>query len=206
MKSCKPVVSPGTSVQKKLLDGDEELSKEDHGLFRKGVGKLMWLLPIRPDLSFAVKELARSLQGPTSECMSKLKHVLRYLQGTKGFKHKLRPSITLPSYEKPSPDIIAYVDSDWAGCHTTRRSTSGGVLQILGSTFHHFSRTQATVALSSAEAELCAITSGVAEALGFRSLLQETELFTNINLHAFTDSHQANQLLQETALQRKQNT
>ena len=129
----------------------------------------MWLLPIRPDLSFAVKELARSLQSPTSECMSKLKHVLRYLQGTKGFKHKLRPSISLPAYEKSSIDILAYVDSDWAGCHKTRRSTSGGVLQMLGSTFHHFSRTQATVALSSAEAELYAITSGVAEALGFSS-------------------------------------
>ena len=59
---------------------------------------------------------------------------------------------------------------------------------MLGSTFHHFSRTQATVALSSAEAELYAITSGVAEALGFKSFLQETELFTTINLHAFTDS------------------
>jgi hypothetical protein len=100
--------------------------------------------------------------------MSKLKHVLRYLQGTKGFRHQLRPFISLPAYEKSSIDILAYVDSDWAGCHKTRRSTSGGVLQMPGSTFHHFSRTQATVALSSAEAELYAITSGVAKSIRFQ--------------------------------------
>ena len=34
-------------------------------------------------------------------------------------------------------------------------------------------------------AELYAIASCVAEALGFESFLQEAELFTNINLHVF---------------------
>jgi len=101
----------------------------------------MWLLPIRPDLCYSVKKLARSLQSPTVECMSKLKRVLRYLQGTKNFKRVIRPSMTLPSYEKSSIDIGVFVDSDWAGCHKTRRSTSGGLLQLLGSTFRHFSRT-----------------------------------------------------------------
>ena len=47
-----------------------------------------------------------------------------------------------------SLDIVCYVDSDWAGCSKTRKSTSGRTAQILGSDMIHTSRTQATVALS----------------------------------------------------------
>jgi hypothetical protein len=60
--------------------------------------------------------------------------------------------------------------------------------------------------LSSAEAELYAITSGVAEALGFRSFLQETELFNNINLHAFTDSSPGKSTASRDGTSKKQNT
>ena len=64
-----------------------------------------------------------------------------------------------------SLDIVCYVDSDWAGCSKTRKSTSGRTAQILGSDMIHTSRTQATVALSSGEAELYAIGQGTSDAL-----------------------------------------
>lgn len=38
---------------------------------------------VRPDCSYAVKELSRDVKGPTIESLSKLKHLLRYLSGTK---------------------------------------------------------------------------------------------------------------------------
>ena len=40
-------------------------------------------------------------------------------------------------------DSVA-VDSDWAGCRTTRKSTSGCVIELLGCPIHAFSRTQGT--------------------------------------------------------------
>ena len=44
-------------------------------------------------------------------------------------------------------DIDGFVDSDWAGCRTTRKSTIGTVVQLLNSTVSCGSRTQGTIAL-----------------------------------------------------------
>ena len=64
-------------------------------------------------------------------------------------------------------------DSDWAGCKTTRRSTSGGCLMVGGHLIKSYSRTQSIVALSSAEAELYGMVEGVTRAKGLRTLAFE---------------------------------
>jgi len=85
------------------------------------------------------------------------KRLLKYTQtGTKHYKQ------TLPA--KAVPDLSAYVDSDCAGCPKTKRSTTGLLITLRGTTTSYGSRTQATIALSSAEAELYAINTGAAEA------------------------------------------
>ena len=66
-----------------------------------------------------------------------------------------------------------YVDSDWAGCKSTRRSTSGGGIKIGWHAIKTWSSTQATVALSSAEAELYSMTKGAAQTLGVMALAQD---------------------------------
>ena len=51
-------------------------------------------------------------------------------------------------------EILVYTGSDWAGCQRTRRSTNGGAVMYGSCLVAHWSRTQVSVALSSAEAEL----------------------------------------------------
>ena len=63
-----------------------------------------------------------------------------------------------------------YTDTDVAGCTTTRRSTSGGCALLNGSLAKHWSKTQSTIALSSGDAELAGIGSGMAQAWGIQSL------------------------------------
>ena len=58
-----------------------------------------WALP--------TKELARSLQQPTYLDMKKMKHTLRYLQGTKDYKFILHPT-TIPG-DKDIPILDVYV-------------------------------------------------------------------------------------------------
>eukprot|EP00434_Breviolum_minutum_P041983 symbB.v1.2.037353.t1/scaffold5493.1/size26513/3 len=91
----------------------------------------------------------------------------KYLAGTKPMVLTLRPKI-IPHSKQTTFDIDTYVDSDWAGCATSRRSTSGMALYFLGTLITSQSRTQATVALSSGEAELYAIGLGVSESLFIR--------------------------------------
>ena len=73
-------------------------------------------------------------------------------------------------------------------CNLTRKSTSGVVVTLLGTTLYTCSRTQATVALSSGEAELYAIGLGVQEALFVKSLILEAQLAKGVNLTCHTDS------------------
>ena len=85
------------------------------------------------------------------------------------------------------PDVVANTDSDWAGCHSTRKSTTGFAIQVLGTTVHFGSRTQATVALSSAESEFYAIGTATTEALFLKNFLQKILGNRKINIKVGTD-------------------
>ena len=117
-----------------------------------------------------------------------MKTLLRYLAGTKPMVLTLRPKI-IPHSKQTTFDIDTYVDSDWAGCATSRRSTPRMALYFHGTLITSQSRTQATVALSSGEAELYAIGLGVSESLFIRSFLFESQLSKNVNIiRIHTDS------------------
>ncbi len=92
--------------------------------YRRMVGKLQWLSYTRPDMAYAKKELARGLQQPTVRDQKKLKHLIRYLKGTKHYKFCIRPTVQLRD-DNMQRVIMANTDSDWAGCHSTRKSTTG---------------------------------------------------------------------------------
>ena len=64
----------------------------------------------------------------------------------------------------------AFSDANWAGCRQSRKSTSVGVLKIGQHPIKAYSKTQATIAKSSAESELFGIVRANCEALGFLAL------------------------------------
>ena len=109
----------------------------------------------------------REAAGPTTASEIKLKRIARYLKGCQ----RCVPNFTWVG--KLDDVIHVTVDADWAGDPKTRCSTSGGVLAI-GPCFivRHWSVTQATVSLSSAESEAKAITKGCIEALYVKHLLE----------------------------------
>ena len=121
----------------------------DHQRFMKTAGKLQWIVPIRPEIAYAVKELARALQGPTYEDLACLRHLLKYMKGTEDYQFMLGPKVMLPANLHTTEmfiEVDTYVDSDWAGCALTRKSTSGLIIMILGCAVAYASRTQATLA------------------------------------------------------------
>ena len=185
METSKPSPTTGSSTISKVQP--EPLDRNEHKKYRAIVGKLLWLALIRPDISYATKELSRDLTAPTTESITKVKHLLRYIAGTKDYCQRLCPNVTLES-SNCTLDLDCYVDSDWAGCRSTRKSTSGTVVQILNSTVSFGSRTQGTIALSSGEAELYAIGQGTSEALYIRNLIAEARLAKSVNITVHTDS------------------
>ena len=180
MEASNPATAPGTATLKQSANDEAPLDKQEHADYRRAVGKLQWQTYTRPDISFATKELARDLQQPTQQSLRKLKHLLRYLRGT-----YIRPTTT-PQTTAPI-DINIYVDADWAGCPNTRKSTSGFIVTMMGSVVQFGSRTQAVVALSSAESELYAIGTGAQEALHIANFIKEATT-TKVNIRIHTDS------------------
>ena len=86
-----------------------------------------------------------------------------------------------------SSDI--FVDSDWAGCLTTRRSTTGLIAMLGGHCVKHASLLQSQVGLSSGEAEFYALCRGAATGLGLVSYL--ADLGVNAMLRCHSDSSAA---------------
>ena len=74
------------------------------------------------------------------------------------------------------------VDTDVAGDIETRRSTSGGMIFCGSHPLKHWSSTQRTIALSSAEAELGGMVRGAAQGLGCQSLAADLGLTTPLTI------------------------
>ena len=106
------------------------------------------------------------MASPTSESMASLKRLCRYQIG------KPRVVFQYP-WQSREMEILAYSDSDWAGCRKTGRSTSGGCLMRGAHYLKGWSKTQHCVTLSSAEAELVAMNKAAAELLGMLSLMTD---------------------------------
>ncbi len=83
--------------------------------------------------------------------------------------------------------LWGYVDSDWAGCPDTRRSTSGNVLILNGTAVSWRFKSQSIFALSSAEAELIAASSMVQESIFLRKFLYNLYFKQNSPTPMFAD-------------------
>ena len=153
------------------------LSEEQATNYRALAARANFLALDRPDLAFASKELCRSFARPTTADAESLKHLVRYMV------HQPRLSYDF-LWEQESKSIDIYVDTDFAGCHRTRRSTSGGVILMGGHLLKHWSTTQATIALSSGEAELVGILKGASMGLGMQSLARDLGLELEVQVHS----------------------
>ena len=69
--------------------------------------------------------------------------------------------------------ITVYSDSDWAGCRETRKSTSGACFFHGDHLIKAYSKTQANIALSSAEAEYYSMVKAASEGLGLKAMTMD---------------------------------
>ena len=172
--------SPGVKSSSTEEESSQPLVGESITLYRSGAARCNYLSVDRPDIPFETKELCRKMSCPTELDMVALKHRCRYLKG------KPRLVQHIPGRVFPAWELQVFVDSDWAGCRRTRKSTNGGCLMLHGACLKTWSTTQAVRALSSGEAEYYAGLKGACVALGFRSMAADSGMDIKLTLH--TDS------------------
>ena len=172
MWEAKPVSTPMETSAKAVPAEDGFQAEQKHKTrYQSAVGSLMYaMLGTRPDLAFAVSVVSRYAHNPTPKHWGAVKRIFSYLKGT------VHLQLT---FQGPLSDLIGYTDSDWAGDSATRRSTSGYVFNVGSAAISWSSKRQATVALSTCEAEYIGQTQATKEAIWLRSLL--TSLRPNSN-------------------------
>ena len=128
-------------------------------------------------------------QDPRDVDWIMLKHVLRYVKGTLGYKL---------CYSKGDSKlkITGFSDSDWASSTEDRRSTSGYVfyLNVNSSPISWKSKKQPTVALSSCEAEYMALGLSTQEALYLERFKDDLDLVKE-PIELWSDSQSALDLI-----------
>ncbi|GKC31046.1 ribonuclease H-like domain-containing protein [Tanacetum coccineum] len=115
--------------------------------------------------SCALQHVCLYMHDPREPHFSALKRILRYVRGTLDHGFKLFSSFTT--------DLVAYSDANWAGCPTTRRSTSGYCVFLGNNLLSWSSKRQPTLSRSSVEAEYRGVANVVAETCWLRNLLRE---------------------------------
>ena len=146
--------------------GDGILVGQSATDYRALSARINYLCNDRPDIAYVAKELCRDFASPTQRSVERLKRCVRYL------RHKPR-MVWHFGYQPKCQDLTVCVDTDFAGCTVTRRSTSGGAIFHGQHLLRHWSKTQATIALSSAEAELTGICTGASQGIGMRSMMAD---------------------------------
>nr|GEY80004.1 copia protein [Tanacetum cinerariifolium] len=150
-------------TESKLSVGGDPVS--DPTLYRSLAGSLKYLTFTRSDISYAVQQVCLHMHDPQEPHLSTLERILRYIQGTLNYGLQLFSSST--TY------LVAYSDEDWAGCPTTRRSTSGCYVFLGNNLLSWSSKRQPTLSRSSAEVKYRGVSNVVAEACWLHNLMLE---------------------------------
>ena len=140
MENAKQMVTPMSTAY--YLDKDETGQSIDIKKYRGMIISLLYLSASRPDI---MRYQARYQANPKESRLSSIKRIMRYLLG----------SINLRLwYPKDSSyNFVGYSDSDFAGCKTNRKSTSGTCHFIGFALVSWHNKKQNSVVLSTAEAE-----------------------------------------------------
>ena len=118
-------------------------------LYRSIIGSLLYLTTSRPNIAFSVGVCARYQAVPKESCLTVVKRIIRYINGT--------PNYGL-WYSKDSNACLAgYSDADWAGSVDDRKSTLGGCFYLGNNLVSCISKKQNFVSFSTVEAEYIAI-------------------------------------------------
>lgn len=184
LEDCKPLSLP-VDATVKLSPHDGELL-EDPSIYRRFVGKLLYLTVSRPDIAFIVHHLSQFLQQPRVPHMVAVQRVLRYLKATpfQGIFYSISSPLKLE----------AFCDNDWGSCLDSAgllKSVTGMCLLLGSSLVVWHSSKQKVISRSTAEAELRAIADTACELSWLTLLLFELQVLQDLPILVHTDNQAA---------------
>ncbi|CAJ1940544.1 unnamed protein product [Cylindrotheca closterium] len=197
MTDCNPNQIPATGPLGKDPDG-EPMNEEWN--YRSIVGMLMYLLTnTRPDITFAVSQVARFSSEPKQSHATAVKTILRYLKRTRTKGMIIKPTGKL--------NLDLFVDADFCGLYNTEphtdpnsvRSRTGFIVKLSNCPLIWRSQLQTSITCSTLEAKYNALSSALKTLIPLKRLLIEATdhveldngIRTTIRASAFEDNQGA---------------
>lgn len=143
-------------------------------------------------LAFAVNKASRKCENPTISDWNKIINILKYINSTKEFKIEYNGK----------GELVAYTDSDFAGCLEDRKSTSGGIILMGTSPICWLSKKQTSVATSTAEAEYISTSENIKKILWIRNIIKEI-LNKWITVKIYTDNQASKKIMENGEINTK---
>ena len=172
MTECNPNKTP-TTKESLATDEDGE-PMDDPWNYRSIVGMMLYLSTnTRPDIAYAVSQVARFSHNPKKSHATAVKMIVRYLSGT------IDQGII---FKQPNHlHLDCYVDADFAGLYgrekpdnpASVKSRTGYIISFGGCFILCKSQLQPTIALSTSEAEYGALSSSMRSIIPIREILLE---------------------------------
>ena len=142
--------------------------------YLSAVGALLYLAShTRPDISFSVNLLARFSSCPTLRHWNGIKHIFRYLQGTRD------KGLFFSNTSKEA--LIGFADAGYLSDPHVARSQTGYVFTYGGTAISWRSMKQTIAATSSNHAEILAIHEASRECVWLRSLIQHIQEYCGLS-------------------------
>ena len=181
MLRCKPTDTPMDSTKKIGIEKDS--APIDKGRYQILVGRLIYLSHTRPNIGFSVGVVSQFMNNATEEHMEAVNRILRYL--------KMTPGRGLLYKKNDTREVEVFLDADWAGDVSNRRSTSGYSSYVWVNLVTWRSKKQSVVSRSSAEAAFRSLAPGIYEGIWMQKLLNELGISTEKPIKMFYDNQAA---------------
>ena len=158
----------------RLRQDNDGLDFDHHFHYRSLIGKLNFLeKSTRPDISYAVHQCARFSERPKTAHARAVKHIARYLAGTRDKGIVLKPDV--------SRSFEVFADADFAGNFNKidnsnrdlARSRTGFAIFYAGCPITWQSKLQTEIALSTTEAEIISLSHALRTVIPLMAVTKE---------------------------------
>lgn len=185
-------MQPGTHLVKAEEGAKASMNPSE---YKSHIGILMYLTRVRPDIAYPVMQLSRFCECPIEQHVTVLRHVWRYLAGTKSkgivFKR-----------DKIGMQPVYYVDSDWNNNQDNGRSVTGFVGRVCGAPFIVRSKMQTVAAQSTCEAEYMSLAAAGNDVIWVTQFVGELGYPVKI-VNVFIDNQSAKSMGEKPALNQR---
>ena len=175
--------------------------------FASIVGSFIFIsITARPDIVYAVNQMAKGMHKPEIHHIVVMKQTLRYLNSHRPLRLTYRRRNNLinglfrtlggmdgalqtmfSTADTPGDPVVLFSDADYANDPDTRKSISGQATYLFGCLINWRSKRQPVIAGSTHEAEIVAIALCADEGIWQRRLLEELGIFGTAELYGTKD-------------------